>query len=249
MKWGSRTRGCLNGIELEFTDEKRASCGNTDPSQSFEEYILDIGHGERVKSMSLWGMGSGKWDRTSRIEFETTTGARFSAGASEPRENEYKREVGSGLLVGFQGRAGGGIDSVAPLFLKRVTKQYVDKITYPSLDLDDTGFLQMEILARAPAEWDGMAGKCTIRGERQVSTTRNWNNKNKVEFGIETEFTAGIPFLAENKTKLSLSTGYERDYGHTETEGWNLIWQWEKEMKGPEDQFEYEPAASVTTLC
>ncbi|KAK9774575.1 putative Mannose-binding lectin [Seiridium cardinale] len=208
MKWGSGRRGCLNGIELEFSDGKRSSAGNTDTTQTFEECLLDIVKGERVKSMSLWGMGSGQWDRTSRLRFDTTDGTAFNAGAEAHGENEYKSEVGSGLLVGFRGRAGINIDCLAPLFLKPVVKQYVDKITYPTLDMNDTGFLQMEILDRAKAEWDGVTGKCTIRGERPVSISRNWNNKNTVDFGVQVMFSAGIPFLAKNETTIMMETGY-----------------------------------------
>ncbi|KAL0936193.1 uncharacterized protein CTRU02_208408 [Colletotrichum truncatum] len=239
MKWGESgyRRGCLHGIEIEFTDGKKATAGDTS-SDTFRECILEIGTDEKISAMSLWGMGDGKWDRTSEITFHTNKNAKFTAGGKAPDESEWKMDVASGLLLGFRGRCGTNIDSLQPVFLKRVVKQYIDQVSYPELELSNTGFLQAQYVDRARAQWEGGSGLCKVSGTGSKTITQTWNNKVSVVTGIELTFKAGIPLIAEGGITTSLEIGYEQDWGRSTTETKDIKWEFEKEMEGPDDDFE-----------
>lgn len=187
--------------------------------------------------MSLWGHGDGKWDRTSLLHFETTKGEKFEAGWKAPKENEYKMDCGSGLIIGFKGRSGGGIDALAPIFLKPVKKQYIDKVTYPTLDLKNTGFLQVEFLARQKGKCENTTGKFTFINEKSITKTATWNSKFTIEASIEVGLKTGFIF-AEAEGKLGLKVGGQFDWGGSKAEAHVLRWHFENEIKGPDDEVE-----------
>lgn len=239
-KWGSSgKKGFLAGFELEYSDGKLLSHGSTDPSQTFEECRIDVNNGEKIKEMSLYGEGDGKWDRTSLLWFKTSKDQTFSAGLKLVSENQYKMDVGSGLLIGFQGRSWSVIDSLKPLFLKRVAKQYIDKVTYPTLDLNDTGFLEMKYLQRAKSMWNGSPYQVKVIGEIAEKDETMWNNKISVDVGVSVEISAGPPTLATVKGTFSLQVGYEHTWQTTKSAERKVRWEMTKEMTCAEDEFEY----------
>ncbi|EHK97928.1 putative Natterin-like protein [Glarea lozoyensis 74030] len=234
MKWGSGRRGFIQGLELEFTDGKRTSAGNTDSSNPFE--IKD----EKVKSISLWGMGSGQWDRTSEIYLETNKGTKLSAGAKDTKkkENEFKMSIGSGLLLGFQGRAGGCIDSLAPIFLKPVAKKYIDKVSYPDFDVSNKEFLEMQYLDRATSVWKGVSGTSKVQSERSFTTSNTWTTTTNIENSIGFSITAKIPLVSEATVSDTLTMGKEKSYESAETETKLLRCEQEVPMDDENDNFE-----------
>jgi hypothetical protein len=239
-KWGSSgTKGFLAGFELEYTDGKLLSHGSTDSSKTFEECRIDVNNGEKITEMALYGQGDGKWDRTSLLWFKTSKDQTFSAGLKLVSENQYKMDVGSGLLIGFQGRSFSVIDSLKPLFLKRVAKQYIDNVTYPTLDLNDTGFLEMKYLERAKAMWNGSPYQVKVIGEITEKEEKMWSNKISSIFGVALEISAGPLALATVKGTLSLQIGYEHTWQTTKSTERKVRWEMTKEMTCAEDEFEY----------
>lgn len=248
-KWGSSgKKGFLAGFELEYSDGKLLSHGSTDPSQTFEECRIDVNNGEKIKEMSLYGEGDGKWDRTSLLWFKTSKDQTFSAGLKLVSENQYKMDVGSGLLIGFQGRSWSVIDSLKPLFLKRVAKQYIDKVTYPTLDLNDTGFLEMKYLQRAKSMWNGSPYQVKVIGEIAEKEETMWNNKISVDVGVSVEISAGPPTLATVKGTFSLQVGYEHTWQTTKSAERKVRWEMTKEMTCAEDEFELIATYSTGTM-
>ncbi|KAK3291678.1 putative Natterin-like protein [Chaetomium fimeti] len=238
-KWGSDgKKGCLTGFELDYTDGKQLSHGNTDSDQAFEECRIDIDNDEKIKEMSLYGQGDGQWDRTSLLWFQTNKDQKFGAGLKLLDENQYKMDVGSGLLIGFRGRSGNIIDSVQPLFLKKVAKQYIDNVSYPTLDLNNTGFLQMDYLDRARSMWNGAPYQVKIIGEVTKKEETTWSNKNSFGASVALEFEAGLPALFSAKTSYTLQYGHEHTWGATTSNEKKLRWEAAKEMTSEEDQFE-----------
>ncbi|WYZ36251.1 hypothetical protein EsH8_XII_000001 [Colletotrichum jinshuiense] len=238
-KWGSNgSKGLLSGIEVDFTDGKTATCGVPDNSGKFVECQLEVGKDEKIKSMSLYGMGDGQWDRTSELTFTTNKDQSLTAGSKEMKENEYKMDVGSGLLIGFQGRAGGIIDSLQPIFLKRVAKQYINNVEYPDLLKQDLDFLQPQYVDRQKARWDGMSSKVKLSGEIKEKEDHTKTNKISILASVTLEFMAGVPFVTEGGIKTTLSVGYEHTWASSEGKEKLLRYDVEKEMNGPDDQFE-----------
>ncbi|KAK2039870.1 hypothetical protein LZ31DRAFT_634473 [Colletotrichum somersetense] len=238
-QWGSHgSKGLLSGIELDFTDGKTATCGSTDDSGKFVECLLDVGKDEKIKSMSLYGMGDGKWDRTSELNFKTNKDQSLTAGSREMNENEYKMDVGSGLLIGFQGRAGTLIDSLKPIFLKRVAKQYINNVEYPDLLQQDLDFLQPQEVKRQKSRWDDTNFQVTLSGEHKEKEEHTKTHQMSLDASITLEFMAGVPFVAEGGIKTTLAVGTQHTWASTEGQERTLRYDVTKEMEGPDDEFE-----------
>jgi hypothetical protein len=81
-------------------------------------------------------MGTGKWDQVREVKFRTNKNKDFNVGWPQGKQQEYKMDVGSGILIGFMGASGTEIDRIASIFLKPVKSLYIDNVTYPTLDMN-----------------------------------------------------------------------------------------------------------------
>jgi hypothetical protein len=228
----------IRGIQVRFSNDKSSKTGTCDDDSKFEDYTFDTTKLEKIESFSLWGMGTAKWEQTRKLKFSTNKGTNYSIGwPRSEKQQEYKMDVGSGILIGFKGNSGGEIDSVTPIFLKPLKKQYIDNVTYPTLDLNNTEFLSIESLDRGKAEWTGASYKFQLFGEHQVNTTTTWNRKFTIEAGLELKFTANAIF-AKGETMTSLKLGGQFDQGGSESKTKLLRWNIEKQINGPYDTIE-----------
>jgi hypothetical protein len=229
----------LSGIKVKFSDGKSGQTGTCDDSSKFEEYNFDAEKVETITSMSLQGMGTGEWDQVRKMEFSTAKNKPFSVGWPKKKDQQvYKMDVGSGILIGFMGASGTEIDRIAPIFLKPVKQMYIDKVEYPTLDLNKTDFLQIQSLARGKAQYNGASYKYTLTGQEEVSTATTWNQKFTMELGTEIMWKANVIFASE-EVKLSLKLGGQFDRGGSTTKSRLLRWNFEKQINGPYDTIEF----------
>lgn len=138
----------LRGIYVEFTDGKTAQTGVM--RDEYQE--IRFKEGETINSMTLWGNGVGT--RTGRIAFETSEKQKFEYGKSDvSSQDAFAMNVGSGMLLGFQGRSGADINAMSPIFLRPVKDFRVDNVKYPSLD--SSKGLTLKTLKQSEGGWSG----------------------------------------------------------------------------------------------
>lgn len=71
---------------------------------------------DRIVSASTWGNFGRK--SLGRVELITASGGRLSVGKDVSNQNEYKHDVGAGVLLGAFGRQGWQIDQLGFNFLR-----------------------------------------------------------------------------------------------------------------------------------
>ena len=123
----------LRGIRLTYTDGTRSPLVGS-AVQNYEELTLQPG--ETIVRASLWGNGIGT--RTGRIDFTTSRGNRLNVGRDTRGQTEYGMDVGSGILVGFAGRANVDIDALSFIFLLQGFNVEISNVRYTRPPTNDS---------------------------------------------------------------------------------------------------------------
>jgi hypothetical protein len=121
----------VTAVQIKFTDGEDKYKFGSGAWGDYKEYVFDVG--ETVKSMSLWGNGSGT--NCGRIRFTTSKGTEFDSGGKRGKK-EFPMDVGSGIWVGVAGRCGGSIDRLGVSFLKEVDSMSMSDVKFKN---DPTG--------------------------------------------------------------------------------------------------------------
>ncbi|XP_059915544.1 aerolysin-like protein [Gadus macrocephalus] len=105
----------IKAVRAELTDGRVKTFGE---SVTFKEFTFEPG--ERFTKLSLWGNDDGS--RLGGIRFLTSSGREFFEQMTSMGLNtEYSIDVGSGVCLGLQGKAGSDIDCLGFLFIKANT--------------------------------------------------------------------------------------------------------------------------------
>ena len=116
----------ITAVRAELTDGRVQTFGKGD---SFSEFTFKPN--EIIAKLSLWGNGAGT--RLGGIKFWTSSGNKFKAIMTKwPLKTEHSIDVGSGVCLGLEGRAGSDIDNMGFLFIK---SSVLTDMTYPTLAL------------------------------------------------------------------------------------------------------------------
>ena len=117
----------IKAVRAELTDGRVQTFGE---SNTFSEYTFELG--ERITKLSLWGNGAGT--RLGGIRFWTSSGRKFFEHMNLlPLMTEYSIDVGSGVCLGLEGRAGSDIDCMGFLFINAIKSSVLTDMTYPCL--------------------------------------------------------------------------------------------------------------------
>lgn len=126
---------CLYGIEVEtsvgaFGRGEFETC-TSHYGRKVGEYREISFHNEIITHLSLWGNGVGT--RCGRIWLKTNTREFDACATHKSPSQEYKKDVGSGVMVGIYGRHGMDIDSLGFIFLKRCKERIMTDMVYRPL--------------------------------------------------------------------------------------------------------------------
>ncbi|KAH6634999.1 hypothetical protein B0J18DRAFT_361322 [Chaetomium sp. MPI-SDFR-AT-0129] len=126
--------GYLRGLVVVFSDGTEMRAGVR--KDQFAELTLE--DDEVITGMTLWFFTPRhRWTksaksgpRVGRIDVSTNQRSWGYGVDSTAKLSSKAVNVGSGLLVGFQGRAGDDLDQVAPVFLRTLESSVVDDIVF-----------------------------------------------------------------------------------------------------------------------
>lgn len=182
---------CLQSLQVTYNDNtvsERVGAAR----ESYKE--ITLAPGERITSASLWGNGIGT--RTGRIRFETDKGHTFDAGKDTSGQTEYPMDVGSGILVGFAGRAGHEIDCLSFIFLRLIESVEITNVRYdtppndtirPTSLTNETKYSNLE--GREPVSWQ-------FASKVERTEVSSFTSETTLTFGMGIKVTAGVPEIA-----------------------------------------------------
>ena len=196
---------CLRGLRITYNDDTVSRVGSA--QDSYKEILL--APGEKITSASLWGNGVGT--RTGRIRFVTNRGQILDAGKDTSGQTEYPMEFGSGILVGFAGRANVDIDALSFIFLRLVDSVELRNVQYqqpPSHTIRPTSLISdVEIGDRDSTlvqDWE-------FRNEVERTNATSFTSETTQTFGMDIKITAGVPEIA------SAEVGFHWEVGKTQS--------------------------------
>jgi hypothetical protein len=236
--------GYLRGIVAFFSDGSDQRGGVR--KDQFSELALD--DGEFLTGMTLWSLsrslsrsGSSAAPRVARIDI-TTNQRTWGYGVDNTDKLSAKAvNIGSGVLVGFQGRAGDDLDQLAPIFLKPLSDSRVDDIVFDPIG--DTDGLRLVTLRQGSALWNGTDYSWTFSGteSRDASTTFTSGSSNGLS--LTTTFSASIPRVMDTGLSAGWSSG--RTESHERKSGTSTSLSWSTTISLSEDNPAVECSAMV----
>jgi hypothetical protein len=169
--------------------------------------------------MTLW---TGSSSRVARIDV-TTSQRSWGYGVENTAKLSAKAvNVGSGVLVGFQGRAGDDLDQVAPIFLKTLSDSVVDNVVFEKVGGNQG--LRLVTLREGTAVWDGTDYSWNFAGteSRDASTTFTSGSSN--DLSLKTTFSAALPRVMESG--IDASWGHGQSESHEQKSGSSTSLSW-----------------------
>ncbi len=213
-------RGYLRGIVVFFTDGTEMRGGVR--KDQFADF--DLSDGEVVTGATLWQMtnSSSGSARVARIDIATNQKSWGFGVDDMSRLSSKAVNVGSGVLVGFQGRSGDDLDFLAPVFLKTLTSSHVDDIVFEKFD--NTQGLRLVTLREGSAVWNGTDYSWTFSGGESRDKSMSFNNGLTTSLGLSTTFAVAAPVISKAGVSASWSLGtsasFDQHWGH----GLSLSW-------------------------
>ncbi|AEO66553.1 uncharacterized protein THITE_30737, partial [Thermothielavioides terrestris NRRL 8126] len=211
--------GYLRGLVVFFSDGLQMRAGVR--KDQFSDLIF--GDGELVTSMTLWKIGwpGNSTVRVARIDVSTDSQTWGYGVDNTGQLSATAVDVASGVLVGFQGRAGDDLDQLAAIFLKKTSSSTVDNIVFERFGPQDG--LTLVTLREGTATWNGTDYSWTFSGSetREASTTFTTGSSNSINMG--TTFRAAVPFLESGISAGWTGGATESHESHSNNEA-NLGW-------------------------
>ncbi|KAK0701141.1 hypothetical protein B0T21DRAFT_300749 [Apiosordaria backusii] len=227
-KASSTGKQSLRGIRVTFSDGATQSAGVLEG----ESKDYDFQQGEVITDMILWGDGEAK--RTGRILFHTSTGGEFDHGQDTTGQGNFVMDIGSGMLIGFVGRAGKDIDKLAPVFIKTLAKNPIlENVRLEPFDVNEG--LELQTLDEVEEHWNGAAFTFNFEGKttREVSTT--WTTEVTMGLTAGMSLTAGVPGIGSAEMSVSWSVGLSSSQEMSVSRAEELTWAITHLVSGPHD--------------
>jgi hypothetical protein len=224
--------GFLRGIVVTFSDGTEMQAGVR--KDQFSELTLSTD--ELITGMTLWAYYPSArsffsfWRKaddahTARVgRIDVTTNQRSwgygignTVGLSSKAVN-----VGSGLLVGFRGRAGDSMDQIAPIFLKPLSNSVVEDIVFEQTP--DPEGLRLTTLREGSALWNGTDYTWSFSGSdtRDISTTFSAGSSSALS--ASSTFTASLPRVLDTGVGATWGQGSTENYDQQSGRSTQLTW-------------------------
>ncbi|CAL8296215.1 unnamed protein product [Boreogadus saida] len=202
----------IKAVRAELTDGRVQTFGK---GHTFSEFTFELG--ERITKLSQWGNGAGT--RLGGIRFWTSSGREFSAHMTKwPLKTEYSIDVGSGVCLGLEGRAGSDIDNMGFLFINAIKSSELTDLHYPTLAVykPQVNKEYVKSVSYHNGSAEAQEHKCAY--SRSVTKSTTWSNTVKIETTVSMSVTAGIPGLVETTGEFSVTLGAEKTSTMTSSE-------------------------------
>lgn len=210
--------GYLRGIVVFFSDGTEMRGGVR--KDQFAD--IEFAAGEAVTGLTLWQLTNSTGSRVARIDISTSQQSWGYGVDNTARLSSKAVNVGSGVLVGFQGRAGDDLDYLAPIFLKSLSSSTVSDIVFEKTG-DDEG-LHLVTLREGSAVYNGTDYSWSFSGNEARDVTTAFTSSMTNTLGATTTFSASIPKIAMTGvtgtwTGATTST-YDQSSGHSAQLSW-----------------------------
>ncbi|XP_061434076.1 aerolysin-like protein [Lethenteron reissneri] len=202
----------VRGVEVWLTDGRRQTFGTVD----FSAQQFEFQSGEFMSQLSLWGNGAGT--RLGAIKFKTSRNREFFAKMTDWRlKTEYKIDVGSGVCLGVQGRAGADIDSMGFLFINDIKSSVIQNMNYPTMHQVLPNVQIAEIKEMEYTNNTSVVQEHTLQSSLKVTETSSWSTTNKIEFTFSLTVSAGIPEVVEGEAGFGFTLSSETTHALEES--------------------------------
>ena len=228
------TEKYLRGLRVSFSDDSEMVAGSEE--SRYQEFDLPAGSVVSRLSLSAWNNAKNKRTRVGRIHIESNKGGALSFGVDDGQSStEVPMRVGSGVLVGFEGRAGKDLDQLAPVFLKKLDRaEIVDVEVEP---FDPTYGLRLVTLDSDHAVWKGTPYTYHFSGSASSSTSTSWSNSFSENLGVTTKLVANwVPSIMSTELSAEWGFGASQSHGMSESSSRSLSWAIDREMKSADDE-------------
>ncbi|XP_032834639.2 aerolysin-like protein isoform X1 [Petromyzon marinus] len=203
----------VRGVEVWLTDGRRQKFGTVD----FSAQQFEFQSGEFMSQLSLWGNGAGT--RLGAIKFRTSRNREFFAKMTDwGLKTEYKIDVGSGVCLGVQGRAGADIDCMGFLFINDIKSSVIQNMNYPTMHQVLPNVQMEEIKEMEYINDTSVMQSHTFESSKKIIKTSSWSTTNSIEFTFSLTVSAGIPEVVEVETGFSFTVGSSSTYKVENTE-------------------------------
>ncbi|XP_047656466.1 aerolysin-like protein [Tachysurus fulvidraco] len=198
----------IKAMKVWLTDGQSKQFG--DPAGNLKEFTFE--DGEHFTSLSLWANKDGT--RLGAIKFKTSHSLEFYAkSAKGGLKKEVPVDVASGICMGIQGHFGSDIDCVGFIFINTVKSAQLTDVVYPTI---------LDVIPKVANS--SVTQEYKIETSKKIIQKSSWSVKGKLEITFSLEVNAGIPFLAEGKSRYGLTIGVEGTYAsETSTEKMELF--------------------------
>ncbi|KAL2267145.1 hypothetical protein VTJ83DRAFT_4422 [Remersonia thermophila] len=206
-------QGYLRGLDVRFSDGTERSRGAR--KDQFSELALE--EDEVIRSMTLWSTPLGRFSslfsrggRVARIDL-TTNRRSWGYGVENTAKLSAKAvDVGSGVLIGFQGRAGEDLGQLAPLFLRKLSRSVVHNVAY-DLPAGSEG-LRLLVLREGTAVWNGTDYSWTFSGTEARGTETTFNVGSSSGLSVSTSFAVSLPQIGLSGIGVGWTAGSTMNY-------------------------------------
>jgi hypothetical protein len=209
--------GYLRGLVVGFSDGLEVRAGVR--KDQFSDFVLS--DGETITGATLWKLGNSSSVRVARLDITTSLRTWGFGVDNTAALSATAVDVGSGVLVGLQGRAGDDLDQIAPIFLKRMSSSYVDDIVFDNFGPKDG--LRLVTLREGSAVWNGTDYSWTFSGTQGVELTTQFTSGTSMNLNIGTTFKATVPFL-ESGVEVGWTGGITQSWGGSDKRADALSW-------------------------
>lgn len=210
--------GYLRGIVVFFSDGTEMRGGVR--KDQFAD--IEFASGEAITGLTLWQLSNATGSRVARIDIATNQQS-WGYGVDNTAKLSSKGvNVGSGVLVGFQGRAGDDLDYLAPIFLKSLSSSTVTDIVFEKTG-DDEG-LRLVTLREGSAVYNGTDYSWTFSGNEARDATTAFTSSMTNTLGATTTFSANIPRIAMTGVQGSWTGAAASTHEQSSTHSAQLSW-------------------------
>jgi len=210
----------LRGVVAFFSDDSEMRGG----VRKDQHLDIEFADDEVITSMTLWQLASSSSSsaRVARIDL-TTSHRSWGYGMEDTARLSSKAvSVGSGILVGFQGRAGDDLDFLAPVFLRTVSDSTVSDIRFEKANTDDG--LRLVTLREGSAVYNGSDYSWTFSGSESRTSSTSFSGGFTSSLSASTTFQAKIPSFFEGSIGSSMSAGTSDSHSQSSGDAVQLSW-------------------------
>lgn len=217
--------GYLRGLSVFFSDGTEMRGGVRK-----DQYAdVELSDGEVITGMTLWKLDGGAANsassssaaRVARLDLSTSERS-WGYGVENTGSLTSKAvSVGSGVLVGFQGRAGDDLDFLAPIFLRPLSESTVSDIVFEKAGGDG---LRLVTLREGSAVYNGTDFSWTFSGSETRDTSTSFSSGFTNSLSVSTTFKSKIPAIAEAGVSGSWSPGTSSSHDQHAGSAVTLSW-------------------------